>query len=147
MSPKILFMGTRIIALAIISSSVWAAEPASVRVRLSDGENGRMSLSLSPSKVAAGPVEFTIENESHTLKHEFMILRWSGSDITLPYYSKTQQVAEDKLKGLQGIEDLNQREIVTARFSLKPGRYLVFCNEPGHYRSAMYSDLIVGPAN
>lgn len=147
MSPKSFFLGPGVLALAIISSSVWAVEPASVRVRLSDGENGRMSLSLSPSKVAAGPVEFTIENESHTLKHEFMILRWSGSDMTLPYYSKTQQVAEDKLKGLQGIEDLNPRETVTARFSLKPGRYLVFCNEPGHYRADMYSDLIVGNAN
>ncbi|WP_396333958.1 hypothetical protein [Burkholderia anthina] len=147
MLKKSLFLALGVVGLTIFSSVTRAAEPASVRVTLSDGKNGSMSLTLTPSKVAAGPVEFTIANESHTMKHELLILPWSGSDAALPYSAKTQQVAEDQLKGLQGVEDLSPRETVTARFSLKAGRYLVFCNEPGHYRAAMHTDLLVGKAN
>ncbi|HDR9483041.1 TPA: hypothetical protein QDC20_000134 [Burkholderia aenigmatica] len=147
MLQKSRFLALGVVGLTIFSSVTRAVEPASVRVTLSDGKNGSMSLTLTPSKVAAGPVEFTIANASHTMKHEFLILPWSGSDAALPYSAKTQQVAEDQLKGLQGVEDLSPRETVTARFSLKAGRYLVFCNEPGHYRAAMHTDLLVGIAN
>jgi uncharacterized cupredoxin-like copper-binding protein len=146
MSPKSLLYALAIVGLSITSLFALAAEPASVTVQLSDGVNGKMLLSVSPSKVAAGPVEFTIENESHTMKHEFLIVPWTGADAALPYDAKTQQVAEDKLKGLRGVEDLNPRETVTARFALKKGRYVVFCNEPGHYRDDMRSDFVVGGA-
>ena len=131
-----------IVVVVVASPVAIAGGPATVTVTLSDGGNGRMSLRLHPSNVPAGPVEITIENESNTSKHEFLIVPWSGSDATLPYDAKTQQVKEDKLDGLQGVEDLNPRETVTARFILKPGRYIAFCNEPGHYHEAMRADLI-----
>lgn len=105
-----------------------------------------MSLTLVPSTVPAGPVEFTILNESRTMKHEFMILPWSEAGAALPYDQKTQQVNEARLRELQGVEDLNPRETVTARLMLKPGRYIAFCNEPGHFRDAMRATFIVSPA-
>jgi len=146
MSPKFLLHAVAIVVLPIAAALAQAGAPASVTVKLSDGDNGEMSMSLSPSKVTAGPVEFTIKNESHTMKHEFLILPWTGSDTALPYDAKTQQVAEEKLNRLQGVEDLSPRETVTARFTLKQGRYLVFCNEPGHYRDAMRASLLVSGA-
>ncbi|MCG5076929.1 hypothetical protein [Paraburkholderia tagetis] len=102
-----------------------------------------MSLTLVPSTIPAGPVEFTITNESRALKHEFMILPWSSASTALPYDQKAQQVNEARLGDLQGVEDLNPRETVTARLVLKPGRYIAFCNEPGHYRDAMRATLVV----
>ncbi|BCG04643.1 hypothetical protein PPGU19_092110 (plasmid) [Paraburkholderia sp. PGU19] len=120
-----------------------ASEPAPVTVKLSDGHDGKMSLTIKPAEVQAGPVEFRIVNQSHALKHEFMILPWSGSDSTIPYDPKTAQIEEGKLNGLQGVEDLDPRATVVARFTLKQGHYIVFCNEPGHFRHAMSADLVV----
>ncbi|MFX1808767.1 hypothetical protein PWR66_35225 [Paraburkholderia sp. A1RO-5] len=105
-----------------------------------------MSLTLAPSTIRAGPVEFMITNESRALKHDFMILPWSGASTALPYDQKTQQVKEARLGDLQGVEDLNPRETVTARLVLKPRRYIAFCNEPGHYRDAMRATLVVDAA-
>lgn len=126
-----------------MSSGAMAAEPSTVTVHLEDGGGTGMSLTLAPSTIPAGPVEFTITNESPTLKHEFLILPWSGASTALPYDQKTQQVKEGRLGDLQGVEDLNPRETVTARLVLKPGRYIAFCNEPGHYRDAMRATLVV----
>ncbi|MFX1675125.1 hypothetical protein PWR63_23240 [Paraburkholderia sp. A2WS-5] len=129
-----------------VSTVALPAEPSTVTVHLSDGGSKGMSLTLSPSTIPAGPVEFAITNESPTLKHEFMVLPWSGAGTALPYDQKTQQVKEERLGNLQGVEDLNPRETVTARFVLKPGRYIAFCNEPGHYRDAMRATLVVNEA-
>lgn len=137
-----LFAGTAISLVSI--SSVLASEPAKVLVKLSDGSNGHMSLTLSPSTIPPGPVEFTVKNESRSTVHEFMFARRANPDAALPYDTKTQQVEEDAIKGLQGIEDLRPRETVTAEFTLAKGRYIVFCNEPGHYRDGMRTEFVVG---
>lgn len=69
-----------------MSSGAMAAEPSTVTVHLADGGGTGMSLTLAPSTIPAGPVEFTITNESPTLKHEFLILPWSGAS-TAPMLS------------------------------------------------------------
>ena len=132
--------------LFAVSTGALPAEPSTVAVHLSDTGSTGMTLTLVPSRIPAGPVEFTITNESRTLKHEFMISPWSGASTALPYDQKTQQVKEVRLGDLQGVEDLNPRETVTARLVLKPGRYIAFCNEPGHYRDAMRAMLVVDAA-
>ncbi|WP_434667063.1 hypothetical protein P5W99_38175 [Paraburkholderia sp. A3BS-1L] len=133
--------------ICLVSSLAVAGAPAKVIVKLSDGSNGHMSLTLSPSRIPPGPVEFTVKNISRNTEHEFLFAPWSGPDGALPYDKKTQQVDEDKVKGLEGIEDLRPRETVTGRFALNEGRYIVFCNEPGHYHDDMRANLIVGAAN
>lgn len=126
-----------------VVQSALPVEPTAVTVRLSDGGSTGMSLTVVPSNVPAGPVEFTITNESRALKHEFMILPWSTDSSALPYDQKTQQVNENRLSELQGVEDLNPRETVTTRLVLRPGRYVAFCNEPGHFRDAMRATFTV----
>ncbi|AKJ67498.1 hypothetical protein PATSB16_12110 [Pandoraea thiooxydans] len=131
------------LSLALASAAAIASEPPSVTVKLANQNNGTMSLTLSRNTVPAGPVEFTIENLSSNMKHEFMIEPWKGNSAALPYDTKTQQVEEDKLTKMVGVEDLNPHETVTARFVLKPGRYVTFCNEPGHYKAHMVATLTV----
>lgn len=134
-------------AISLVSiGAAFASEPTKVLVKLSDGSNGHMSLTMSPSSVPAGPVEFTVKNESGSAVHEFMFAMRTKPGDALPYNAKTQQVEEDAIKGLEGIEDLRPRETVTAEFTLAKGRYVVFCNEPGHYRDGMRTELIVGAA-
>lgn len=137
---KLLFIA----GISLASSLALASEPTHVVVKLSDGSNGHMSLTLSPTTIPAGPVEFTVTNQSSSTVHEFLFTRWTKPDDALPYDKKTQQVREDALKGLQGIEDLRPRETVTAQFVLPKGRFVVFCNEPGHYRDGMETQFVVG---
>ncbi|MFM0412258.1 MULTISPECIES: hypothetical protein [Paraburkholderia] len=127
------------LGLGFAVSLGFAKEPPSVTVKLLDANNGKMSISLSPSTVGAGPIEFTIKNDSSVMRHEFMIVPWTGPANALPYDSKTQQVEEDRLQAMQGVEDLLPGQTVTVRLSLSQGRYVAFCNEPGHYRDAMSS--------
>ncbi|SOF01824.1 Uncharacterized copper-binding protein, cupredoxin-like subfamily [Burkholderia sp. OK233] len=143
MHRHFLLRGLATLGLGFATSLVVAGEPPSVTVRLSDANDGNMLLSLSPPSVGAGPVEFTIRNDSSIMKHEFMIAPWTGAKNALPYDSKTQQVDENKLKTMQGVEDLLPGQTVTVRLSLKEGRYVAFCNEPGHYRDAMSGVLVV----
>ena len=141
-SSKLLFMA----AIIQASSVALASEPTKVAVRLSDGTDGHMSLTVTPTAIAPGPVEFTIKNESGHTVHEFVFTEWTKPLDALPYEKKTQQVREDQLKHLQGIEDLPPHETVTAQFVLGKGRYVVFCNEPGHYLDGMRTELVVGAA-
>jgi len=136
------FRWLAIVAFAHTASLAVAAEPAQVDVTLSDGSNGKMSLSLSTITVAAGPIEFVVQNQSSSLKHEFMIVPWTTKLDALPYDAKKQQVDEAKLGAMEGVEDLAPGETVTTKFVLVKGRYVMFCNEPGHYKAAMRSVFV-----
>lgn len=129
-----------------LASLAHAGEPTSVTVDLNNAPNGKMSLRLSTSHVPAGPVEFIVKNDSSSMKHELMIMPWTEPISALPYDKKSQQLNEDKLPALEGVEDLNPHEKVTIRLTLKEGKYLVFCNQPGHFRDDMRSTLIVSRA-
>ena len=113
-----------------------AAEPTSVKVTLWD-KDGKMGITLSGDRVKAGPVEFEVTNASHELMHEFLITPWTGAITSLPYDAKETAVAEDKLPHVQGVEDMKPGLATTMRLVLAPGEYVVFCNQPGHYRMGM----------
>ncbi|SCK24643.1 hypothetical protein [Vogesella sp. LIG4] len=123
-------------------ASVAHADPAAVKVELNDGPNG-MVMTLDKNKVETGPVEFEVSNKSMHMQHEVLIIPWQDDVNGLPYDEKTQKVDEDKLVGMVGVEDLDPNQSVTARFMLAKGRYLIFCNEPGHYKANMKQTLEV----
>jgi uncharacterized cupredoxin-like copper-binding protein len=119
-----------------------AAEPASVKVSLWD-KDGSAGITLSTNKVKAGAVEFEITNTSKQTMHEFLITPWSGSIKTLPYDDKKGDVREDKLARLAGVEDMKPGAEATLRLPMTPGRYAVFCNQPGHYKMGMVAAFTV----
>lgn len=114
-----------------------AAEPASVKVTLSDQEGKDMKIALSTDKVKAGAVEFEVTNTSPNFMHEFLITPWKGAITKLPYDAKEKAVAEDKLPHMQGVEDMKPGASATIRLVLAPGEYVVFCNQEGHYKMGM----------
>lgn len=123
--------------------SARAAEPPTVKVRLWDKPDGSMGIELSQSKVKAGPVEFEVTNSSKALTHEFLIVRHKGSVKSLPYDSKENEVDEDKLHSMQGIEDMPAGQTAKLRLVLRAGDYVVFCNQTGHYKMGMEQPLTV----
>ena len=115
-------------------ASAAAAEPASVKVDLSD-KGGKDRILLSTNKVKAGEVEFEIANSSKVSLHEFLIAPWKGAITKLPYNDKKGAVIEAKMRQLQGVEDMKPGPEATLRLSLKPGPYVVFCNQPGQLQA------------
>ncbi len=120
-----------------------AAEPPSVKVELWNKNDGTMGIAMDKKSVAAGPVEFEIRNTSSDMMHEFLIARWTGSLTSLPYDAAASQGKEDNVPGLQGQEDMKPGTETTLRLVLRPGSYIAFCDEPGHYKMGMYTRFTV----
>lgn len=78
--------------LLAAARSALPVEPAAVTVHLSDGGLAGMLLTLAPSSVPSGPVEFRITNESRTLKYEFLILPWPNESAALPVGQDSVQI-------------------------------------------------------
>lgn len=138
-----------VVAASILCSSVvvsiaWAAEPASVKVDLSD-KGGKDRIILSTDHAKAGAVEFHIKNTSTTSLHEFLIIPWKGAITALPYNDTKGQVIEIKLPRLAGVEDMKPGAEAILRLPLKAGRYVVFCDQPGHYKLGMVARFTVTP--
>ena len=131
------------ITLVVAAPLAQAAEPASVKVTLTDQAGKDMHVILSTDKVKAGAVEFEVTNTSTDQMHEFLIAPWKGSIAKLPYEAKKNAVAEDKLVQLQGVEDMPAGAKATLRLVLTPGQYVVFCNQAGHYKMGMEARFTV----
>ncbi len=75
--------------------------------------------------------------------HEFLITPWKGKITALPYNKKEDEVIEDKLPHLAGVEDMKPGAKAILRLPLEAGRYVVFCNQPGHYKLGMVARFTV----
>jgi uncharacterized cupredoxin-like copper-binding protein len=117
-----------------------AATPTPVEVDLWNKADGSQGLSLSTDHAKAGKVKFEIKNSSTTMVHEFMI--WK-TDLSFDKFPKDPEnpakVDEDKLKGMKELNsDLDPGKSGSMTMDLKPGRYVVFCNQPGHFDAGMH---------
>jgi uncharacterized cupredoxin-like copper-binding protein len=130
---------------ALCATAASAAEPPTVAVTLGDGPAHKMAMTLSANTVKAGAVEFDVKNASTETTHEFLVLPWPGAITALPYDTIADQADEDKLKGLQGLDDMKPGLEARLRLILRPGKYVLFCNQPGHYKGGMIRRLIVTP--
>ncbi|HLI11341.1 MAG TPA: hypothetical protein VKY65_07045 [Alphaproteobacteria bacterium] len=126
-----------------IAAAAYAGEPDTVKVELWNKSDGTMGITLSQDKIKAGAVEFKIKNASGNTMHEFLITPWKQDVKSLPYDAKEDEVAEDKLPRLAGIEDMKPGTAATLRLALPPGTYVVFCNQTGHYKMGMARRLTV----
>src|SRR5690349_4699108 len=96
----------------------FAAEPQEVEIKFIEKPDGRMSLDLAADRIRAGAVTFIVRNQSPIKVHEFLIAKWKGAPITLPFDAKADAVDEDKLPGLQGLEDMPPGHDATVRLVL-----------------------------
>jgi uncharacterized cupredoxin-like copper-binding protein len=140
----ILFPAVAAIA-AVWVAAASAAEPVIIAVTLGDGPAHKMAMTLSADRVQAGAVEFDVKNASTEATHEFLVLPWPGALTALPYDAIADQADEDKLRGLQGLDDMKPGLEAKLRLILRPGKFVLFCNQPGHYKGGMVRRFIVTP--
>jgi uncharacterized cupredoxin-like copper-binding protein len=91
-----------------------------------------------------GPVTLRAENQSKTLVHEVLVIRDVGAK-ELPLNAKSDQIIESKVHRLGEISDLPPDKTGKLTLNLKPGIYLLLCNQPGHYSDGMVTKITVAP--
>ncbi len=110
-----------------------SAGPATVKVVLKE-----WSLTPSATTLAAGRVTFAVHNAGG-IPHEFVVLRTSRHHHAIPVQGSQAVEAGE----LGEIEDLTPGATKRLTLRLQPGKYVLLCNLPGHYKAGQYAALRV----
>jgi uncharacterized cupredoxin-like copper-binding protein len=102
----------------------------------------KMQIALDNDTVPAGKVTFRAVNESKDQVHELIVVR-ADPRTALPYDGRKNEVIEKRIHHLGEISDLKPGAKGTMTLDLKPGSYVVICNQPGHYKAGMMTALTV----
>ena len=112
------------------------AEAATVTIAMTDRQ-----LRSSVRTVTAGKVTFVVRNTG-TAAHEFIIVRTDKAPGALPM--KGRRVSEAGVKGkIQKVAPGSTKRVT---LTLAPGKYVLLCNSPGHYKRGLFASLAVTPA-
>ena len=115
------------------------ADGSQVTVDLVNKTDGSQIMTLNTDHVKAGPVDFEVKNSSTNMVHEFLILKTNMAFDQFPIDPQDpSKVDENKLDGVKELNtDLDPGKAGKLVLNLKPGRYVVFCNQPGHFAGGM----------
>jgi uncharacterized cupredoxin-like copper-binding protein len=109
---------------------------------------GMSDYAFSPNDTTtnAGTVRVSAPNQGQ-LPHELVLFKTNKSPGSLPTLSNGE-VDEEGLEasGVESpgeIEDVGPGETKSAALKLTPGKYVMICNLPGHYKQGMYGTLTV----
>lgn len=93
----------------------------------------------------AGKILIEAPNEG-SVEHELVVFKTNMDPAKLPTDSgggvdeeKLDEVAEEAGE----VPDVEAGETKSGNFELTPGKYVIFCNLPGHYAQGMYGTLTV----
>jgi uncharacterized cupredoxin-like copper-binding protein len=110
-----------------------------------DMSNGPMQITAVPATVKAGEVTLHAVNMSKDLEHELIIAPLGNAGKSLPYKTESQSVDEEAAKALGEVEERQPGESGDLTAELQPGKYILFCNVPGHFMAGMWAVLSVEP--
>jgi uncharacterized cupredoxin-like copper-binding protein len=118
----------------------------------SPGPHGmRMTLSVTPATVPAGTVSLRVSNKGR-LAHEVVVLPLSSGQTAGQRVADSDEQRIDEAGSLGEVshncaagagEGIDPSSMGWATLMLRPGRYELVCNFPGHYDSGMYAELNV----
>ena len=95
------------------------------------------AIGLDRDSAPSGRITFDIRNDGRRV-HEFVVLRSDDAQDALP--SEGNEVNEHAVGNLvDEAEDIRPRTTVTLGVGLKPGKYVLICNLPGHYARGMHA--------
>jgi len=102
-----------------------------------------MGLTLDKETAPAGNVIFHVVNDSKTMVHEMLVVKVKNFSDSLPYKSAKARLEEDNIQAIGETHSLKPGQYKKVEFNLKPGKYLLVCNKPGHFESGMFTKFIV----
>jgi uncharacterized cupredoxin-like copper-binding protein len=139
-------MGTALCALLLAGAAHAAAPAQTLGIKLQDSSTdtaiGHMRIVLDHDALKPGRVTLEAENQSKTLVHELIVVRDPGAK-KLPFDAGQSLVIEKRVRSLGEISELAPGKSGKLTLDLKPGSYLLFCNQPGHYKDGMSARVVV----
>lgn len=102
-----------------------------------------MGISVDKSSVPAGSVTFDVHNASKGVIHEMLVIQVKNYHDKLPYDKTKGAIIEDKTKDYGEVSELEPGASGSVTLNLRPGKYLLICNQPAHYEDGMFTHLIV----
>jgi uncharacterized cupredoxin-like copper-binding protein len=138
--------------LAPIAGVLWlsltfaasAASPQIVNAELWNKNDGSQGVTLSADHVKPGKVLFKVKNISSDEDHELLLVKAESPDA-LPMDVSGVRVDEDKVQGLKELGDVHPGKSRSTPLTLAAGKYVLFCNEAGHFKAGMYATFTVAP--
>jgi uncharacterized cupredoxin-like copper-binding protein len=116
------------------------AEAATLTIKM-----GEFFFDPKDATAKAGPTTIEAPNQGK-VEHELVLFKTDMNPAKLPPEASGEVDEEkmDKVAESAGeIPDVEPGETKSADFELTPGRYVMFCNLPGHYAAGMYGTLTV----
>ena len=144
--PAILLLAIAL-SFGSLSPIVRAATVQVVTIALQDASVdpsiSRMVMTTDTSSVKAGRVTLEAVNQSKTLLHEVLVVLALPEGKELPYDTEKETLVEKRMHSLGEISELKPGARGKLTLNLKPGTYVLLCNQPGHYKSGMSTKLVV----
>lgn len=103
-----------------------------------------MGIDVDKATVPAGWVTFDVTNASKDIIHEMILAPLTADETELPYVADENRIDEEKAGYLGEVSELDAGKGGSLKVELKPGKYILFCNIPGHFISGMWTVLTVG---
>ena len=102
---------------------------------------------FTPAQIKPGEVEFVVKNDATGVLHELWIVKTDLAVDKLPLISSQSKVDEESeaFVKLNSVDDLEPGKTDEMTVTLQAGRYVYFCNQPGHYMAGMRGELMVAP--
>ena len=136
--------------LIALSFPAHAIVPQTVAISLLDASvdpsMSGMMIKADPARVKAGRVTLEAVNQSRNLVHEVLVVPSPPVGRSLPYDSKENSVDEQEVHSLGEISELEPGSHGKLTLNLRPGTYLLLCNQPGHYKSGMSTKQTLVPS-
>ena len=134
MSRKLLGL-TVGIGLLIALTGCSKTSASTVQVALNE-----WSLKPSVSSVPAGSVTFQAANQG-AVGHELVLIKTDIAPSALKMEAEDPTKVDENASGpdVGEIDDIPAAVTKTGTFDLAPGRYVLLCNIPAHFRSGMFA--------
>jgi uncharacterized cupredoxin-like copper-binding protein len=108
-----------------------------------DLSKATMGIKVSRPSAPAGVVTFKVTNTSKDTVHEMIVMYLADPTKPLPYVDADKKVDEDKAGDKGEVSELDPGKSGSLTVALKPGKYLLICNVPGHYAAGMWTEFEV----
>ena len=116
-----------------------------VNAELTETPDGSQGIMLDADKVKPGTVTFNVKNTSNDMDHNLLLVRTDLAPADFPMDAAGRRVEEEKFKDIEKLGELHPHEKHSTTIKLTAGKYILFCNEPGHFKEGMVTSFTVAP--
>jgi len=129
----------------LFPGSTYAASTGVVNVEEWNKSDGSQGITVAPTQIHAGKITFEVHNISQNEVHELLIVKTNSPPETFPTEADNPaRIDEEKLAGVEELpHDLQPGQSSTMTMLVTPGRYVLLCNQPGHFHAGMHTILTV----